>query len=112
MNALVSRGLNLEDLEKALNTNNRTVGASFIERGGEEYLIRGYGWIQPHDQGIIDLENIIVSNEEGTPVYVKDVAQVAFGSEIKRGTLVANGEESVGGFVLKLIGTNTQDYAG
>ncbi|MEX0723608.1 MAG: CusA/CzcA family heavy metal efflux RND transporter [Gracilimonas sp.] len=109
MNALVSRGLTLEDLEKALNTNNRTVGASFIERGGEEYLIRGYGWIRPHDQGIIDIENIIVSNEKGTPVYVKDVAKVAFGSEIKRGTLVANGEESVGGFVLKLIGTNTQD---
>lgn len=109
MNALVSRGLTLEDLEGALNKNNRTVGASFLERGGEEYLVRGYGWIQPDEEGLNDLENIIVSNEEGTPVYVKDVAEVAFGSEIKRGTLVANGEESVGGFVLKLIGTNTQD---
>ncbi|HBQ58760.1 MAG TPA: CusA/CzcA family heavy metal efflux RND transporter, partial [Balneolaceae bacterium] len=69
----------------------------------------GYGWIQPDEEGLNDLENIIVSNEEGTPVYVKDVAEVAFGSEIKRGTLIANGEESVGGFVLKLIGTNTQD---
>ena len=109
MNALMSRGLTLEDLEKALNTNNRTVGASFIERGGEEYLVRGYGWIRPHDQGIMDIKNIIVSNEQGTPVYVKDVAAVEFGSEIKRGTLVANGEESVGGFILKLIGTNTQE---
>ncbi|WP_409029541.1 efflux RND transporter permease subunit [Gracilimonas sediminicola] len=109
MNALVSRGLTLEDLEGALNKNNRTVGASFLERGGEEYLVRGYGWIQPDEEGLNDLENIIVSNEEGTPVYVKDVAEVAFGSKIKRGTLVANGEESVGGFVLKLIGTNTQD---
>jgi cobalt-zinc-cadmium resistance protein CzcA len=109
MNALVSRGLTLEDLEGALNKNNRTVGASFLERGGEEYLVRGYGWIQPDEQGIKDIENIIVSNEDGTPVYVKDVAEVAFGSEIKRGTLIANGEESVGGFVLKLIGTNTQD---
>jgi cobalt-zinc-cadmium resistance protein CzcA len=109
MNALVSRGLTLDDLEGALNKNNRTVGASFLERGGEEYLVRGYGWIQPDEEGLNDLENIIVSNEDGTPVYVKDVAEVAFGSEIKRGTLVANGEESVGGFVLKLIGTNTQD---
>lgn len=109
MNALVSRGLTLDDLEGALNKNNRTVGASFLERGGEEYLVRGYGWIQPDEEGITDLENIIVSNENGTPVYVNDVAEVAFGSEIKRGTLVANGEESVGGFVLKLIGTNTQD---
>ncbi|WP_020403945.1 efflux RND transporter permease subunit [Gracilimonas tropica] len=109
MNALVSRGLTLDDLEGALNKNNRTVGASFLERGGEEYLVRGYGWIQPDEEGITDLENIIVSNENGTPVYVNDVAEVEFGSEIKRGTLVANGEESVGGFVLKLIGTNTQD---
>ncbi len=109
MNALVSRGLTIEDLEGALNNNNRTVGASFLERGGEEYLVRGYGWIQPDEEGISDIENIIVSNENGTPVYVKDVAEVEFGSEIKRGTLVANGEESVGGFVLKLIGTNTQE---
>jgi len=109
MNALVSRGLTLDDLEGAINKNNRTVGASFLERGGEEYLVRGYGWIQPDSAGINDIKNVIVSSEEGTPVYVNDVAEVAFGSEIKRGTLVANGEESVGGFVLKLIGTNTQD---
>ena len=109
MNALLSRDLTLEDLEAALNKNNRTVGASFLERGGEEYLVRGYGWIQPDSAGINDIKNVIVSNQNGTPVYLKDVAKVAFGSEIKRGTLIANGEESVGGFVLKLIGTNTQD---
>ncbi|MCH2451162.1 MAG: CusA/CzcA family heavy metal efflux RND transporter [Gracilimonas sp.] len=109
MNALVSRGLSLDNLEQALNNNNRTVGASFLERGGEEYLVRGYGWIRPHDQGIEDIRNIIVANQDGTPVYVKDLAEVQFGPEIKRGTLIANQEESVGGFVLKLIGTNTQD---
>ncbi|SMO82508.1 efflux RND transporter permease subunit [Fodinibius sediminis] len=109
MNALVSRGLTLKDLEQAINTNNRNVGASFLERGGEEYLVRGYGWIDSHNKGLEDIRNIIVSNQDGTPVYVKDLAEVTFGSEIKRGTLIANGEESVGGFVLKLIGTNTQD---
>ena len=109
MNALVSRGLTLEDLEKAINSNNRNVGASFLERGGEEYLVRGYGWINSHNEGLKDIRNIIVANKDGTPVYVKDLAEVQFGSEIKRGTLIANGEESVGGFVLKLIGTNTQD---
>ncbi|MCW9706268.1 efflux RND transporter permease subunit [Fodinibius salsisoli] len=112
MNALVSRGLTLKDLEQAINTNNRNVGASFIERGGEEYLVRGYGWINQHEQGIEDIRNIVVANQEGTPVYVKDLADVAFGSEIKRGSLIANGEESVGAFVLKLIGTNTQDLLG
>ena len=109
MNALLARDLTLEDLEQALNTNNRNVGASFLERGGEEYLVRGYGWINQHEQGIEDIRNIVVANQNGTPVYVKDLAEVQFGSEIKRGTLIANEEESVGGFVLKLIGTNTQD---
>jgi cobalt-zinc-cadmium resistance protein CzcA len=109
MNALVSRGLTLEDLQQALNTNNRNVGASFLERGGEEYLVRGYGWINQHEQGIEDIRNIIVANQNGTPVYVRDLAEIKFGAEIKRGTLIANQEESVGGFVLKLIGTNTQD---
>ncbi|MGK7370459.1 MAG: efflux RND transporter permease subunit, partial [Candidatus Halalkalibacterium sp. M3_1C_030] len=112
MNALVSRGLTLEDLEKAINSNNRNVGASFLERGGEEYLVRGYGWISSHNKGLKDIRNIIVANQDGTPVYVKDLAEVQFGSEIKRGTLIANGEESVGGFVLKLIGTNTRDLLG
>ena len=109
MNALISRGLTLEDLEKAINSNNRNVGASFLERGGEEYLVRGYGWIKPDKQGLEDIQNIIVKNSDGTPIYVKDVAKVEFGSEIKRGTLIKDQEESVGGFVLKLIGTNTQD---
>ena len=112
MNALLARDLTLEDLEQALNTNNRNVGASFLERGGEEYLVRGYGWINQHEQGIEDIRNIVVANQNGTPVYVKDLAEVQFGSEIKRGTLIANEEESVGGFVLKLIGTNTQDLLG
>lgn len=112
MNKLIARELSLDDLEQALNNNNRNVGASFLERGGEEYVVRGYGWIRPDKQGLEDLRNIIVSNENGTPVYIQDVAEVQYGSEIKRGTLVANGEESVGGFVLKLIGTNTQDLLG
>src|SRR5699024_1203113 len=70
---------------------------------------RGYGWINQHEQGIEDIRNIVVTSQEGTPVYVKDLAEIQFGSKIKRGTLIANQEESVGGFVLKLIGTNTQD---
>src|SRR5699024_1671957 len=64
MNALVSRGLTLKDLEQAINTNNRNVGASFIERGGEEYVVRGYGWINQHEQGIEDIRNIVVTSQE------------------------------------------------
>ncbi len=109
MNALVSRGLTLKDVKKALGTNNKNVGGSFLERGGEEYLVRGYGWFRPDKQGLKDIKNVIIGNHNGTPVYVRDVAKIEFGSEIKRGTMIANQEESVGGFILKLIGTNTQE---
>jgi cobalt-zinc-cadmium resistance protein CzcA len=108
MNALVSRNLTLKNVENALGTNNKNVGGSFLERGGEEYLVRGYGWFNPEEQGLDDIRNVIVANEGGTPVYVRDVATVEFGAEIKRGTMIANEEEAVGGFILKLIGTNTE----
>ncbi|MFQ5680336.1 MAG: efflux RND transporter permease subunit [Gemmatimonadota bacterium] len=109
MDALLARGLTVEDVERALAADNRNVGASFLERGGEEYLIRGYGWFRPGEAGLQDIRNVIVAAHEGTPVYVEDVAEVAFGPEIRRGALLSNGEEAVGGYVLKLIYENTQD---
>ncbi|MDA3834815.1 MAG: efflux RND transporter permease subunit [Spirochaetales bacterium] len=109
MNALLSRNLTIEEVRKALISNNRNIGASFIERAGEEFLVRGYGWIRPHDKGLVDIRNIIVSEEEGIPVTIGQIATVEHGPEIKRGTMIANGKESVGGFVLKLWGSNTQE---
>jgi len=108
MNALLARGLSVMDVKTALEANNRNVGASFIERGGEEYLIRGFGWIRPEENGLDDIRNIIVDMHNGIPTYVRDVAEVTFGPEIRRGALIANGKEAVGGFVLKLIYTNTE----
>ena len=108
VNALLSRGLSVGDIKQALERNNRNVGASFLERGGEEYIIRGYGWVSPGDRGLDDIRKIIVAQHNGIPTYVQDIAEVGYGPEIRRGALVANGEESVGGFLLKLIYTNTQ----
>lgn len=108
MDGLLARGITVADVQRVLGANNRNVGASFLERGGEEYVVRGYGWFRTLEQGLRDIRNVIVANHNGTPVFIGDVASVEFGPEIRRGTLVANGEESVGGFVLKLIYTNTQ----
>ncbi|MES1944549.1 CzcA family heavy metal efflux pump [Salinisphaera sp. PC39] len=107
-NALAARDLTVADVRRSLAANNRNVGASFINRAGEEYIIRGYGWVDPGEKGLDDLRNIQVAEQDGTPVYIRDIAEVAFGPAIRRGALVANGEEAVGGFVLKLIYTNTQ----
>jgi cobalt-zinc-cadmium resistance protein CzcA len=109
MNALLARGLTLADVKDALSADNRNVGASFLERGGEEYLIRGYGWFRPGKAGLEDVRNVIVANHEGTPVSVRDLADVAFGPEIRRGTLISDGQDAVGGYVLKLIYANTEE---
>ncbi|MFQ5906607.1 MAG: efflux RND transporter permease subunit, partial [bacterium] len=108
MDGLLARGLSVMNVKAALEANNRNVGASFIERGGEEYLIRGFGWIRPGEKGLDDIRNIIVDVHEGIPTYVRDVAEVTYGPEIRRGALIANGEEAAGGFVLKLIYSNTE----
>lgn len=108
MNSLISRGLTLRDVQDVLGANNRNVGASFLERAGEEYIVRGYGWIRPGEEGLEDLRNVIVGNDHGSPIYIRDVGHVAFGAEVRRGTLVANNGEAVGGFLLKLISANTQ----
>lgn len=110
--ALLARGITIADVTRALGGDNRNVGASFLERGGEEYVVRGYGWFRPGEEGLEDIRNVIIANHDGIPVYLRDVATVEFGPAIRRGTLMANGEEAVGGYVLKLIGTNTRDLLG
>lgn len=107
-NALLARDLTVADVRAALAANNRNVGASFINRAGEENIIRGYGWVASGEQGLSDIRDIIVAENNGNPVYVRDVAEVGFGAAIRRGAEIANGEEAVAGYVLKLIDTNTQ----
>ncbi|ROO26258.1 cytochrome C peroxidase [Salinisphaera orenii MK-B5] len=109
MAALTARGLTPADVRDALKRNNRNVGASYIERGGEEAIIRGYGWVSPGDAGLEDLRQTrVATTADGTPVTIGDVASVDYGRAIRRGAELANGEESVGGYVLKLIGADTQ----
>ncbi|MEQ8483926.1 MAG: CusA/CzcA family heavy metal efflux RND transporter [Pseudomonadales bacterium] len=107
-NALIARDLTVADVRTALAANNRNVGASFINRAGDEYIVRGFGWISPDEEGIRDIGNVIVAEHEGKPVYVRDIGEVTYGAAVRRGAQVANGEESAGGYVFKLIGTNTQ----
>lgn len=107
-NALLARDLTVADVRRALLANNRNVGASFIHRAGEEYVIRGVGWISPEEQGLEDIRNVIVAEHEGIPVTVDALATVEYGPAIRRGAQVSNGEEAVGGYVFKLIDTNTQ----
>ena len=66
---LQARNLTVSDVRGALTQNNRNVGASFITRGGEEYIVRGYGWVNSGTAGIKDIRNIIVSKSEGESLF-------------------------------------------
>jgi cobalt-zinc-cadmium resistance protein CzcA len=104
--ALRQYGITLEDVQDALSANNRNVGGGFIVRGSEEYLIRGIGLAE----NLEDLENIIVASRAGSPVYVRNIATVALGPEVRRGAATMNGKgEVVVGIVLKRIYENTSD---
>jgi cobalt-zinc-cadmium resistance protein CzcA len=109
LDAMLARDIAVQDVKRALKSNNRNVGASFLERGGEEYIIRGYGWIDPDQKGLEDLREIVLKESEGSPVTVADIAEVTYGGAIRRGAMVANEKEAVGGFIMKLIGSNTQE---
>ena len=102
--ALRQYGVTLADVHEALGANNRNVGGGFIVRGPEEYLIRGIGLAESLD----DLGDIIVAKRGGSPVYVRNIAAVVFGPEVRRGAVTMNGKgEVVTGIVLKRIYENT-----
>ncbi len=107
--ALLARNLTVDEVVEALEANNRNIGASFILRGGEEYVVRGVGWYRSGDDGLDDLRSVVLSSEHGTPVTVADVAEVGFGAAVRRGTVVVNGTDSVAAYVLKLYGADTRE---
>lgn len=102
--SLLKYNLTISDLAEKIRKNNQNIGASFITKGKEEYIVRSTGLVQTLE----DLENIVVSNYQGTPIFLKDVASVQILPAIKRGAALVNGEgEKVVGMVLKLFGSNT-----
>ncbi|MGB6104934.1 MAG: CusA/CzcA family heavy metal efflux RND transporter [Pusillimonas sp.] len=101
---LYSYGLTLADVVSALERNNENVGAGYIERRGEQYLIRAPGQVRT----IEDVGNIVVSNSAGVPIRVRDVGEVILGKELRTGAATDNGKEVVLGTVFMLIGENSR----
>ncbi|AWN73568.1 CusA/CzcA family heavy metal efflux RND transporter [Legionella anisa] len=101
---LVRYGLSLNSLVEALQRNNANVGAGYIERNGEQNLIRVPGQVQ----NIADIENIVIASFEGTPVRIRDVADVALGKELRTGAATENSKEVVLGTVFMLMGENSR----
>ena len=106
---LLKYDLTLSDIENTIPANNKNAGGQFIEIGSEEAIVRGLGWVESVD----DIENIVIAVYHGTPIYIKDVAEVKIGPEIRRGVVSKDGKgEIVCGIVLKLIGENSKKVTG
>jgi cobalt-zinc-cadmium resistance protein CzcA len=103
-NKLVAHGLALQDVVTALERNNSNIGAGYIEKRGEQYLIRAPGQVD----SIEDIKNIIVDSQQGVPVRIQDIAEVGIGQELRTGAATENGREVVLGTVFMLIGENSR----
>ncbi|MCC7172729.1 MAG: CusA/CzcA family heavy metal efflux RND transporter [Planctomycetes bacterium] len=101
---LVSYGLTFADVVDALEGNNVSTGAGYVEHHGESYLVRAAGRIESPEE----IAEIVVGSRGGTPIYVRDVAQVHVGRELRTGSASENGEEVVVGTALMLIGANSR----
>ena len=100
---LLRYDLTISQIIDRIRENNLNVGAQFLEKGAEEYVVRSIGLATDRN----DLENIIVKSEDGTPVFLHEIADIAIGGAIRRGVQTRNGtEEVVSGMVIKLLGTN------
>ncbi|MGR3319781.1 MAG: efflux RND transporter permease subunit [Candidatus Anammoxibacter sp.] len=103
-NALLRYKVTLNDVIKRIRNNNLNVGAQFIEKNSEEYIVRSIGLAHK----IEDLEDIIIKSEDGTPIFLKQLAVIKIGGAIRRGIQTLNGEEEVvAGMVIKLYGSNS-----
>jgi len=87
----------------ALGANNANIGAKVVEQNGQEFIIRGLGLIESID----DIKNIVITQKNNVPIYIKDVASVAAGPDFRRGVLTKSGYEAAGGIVIQRMGENT-----
>ncbi len=101
-NKLLAFNVSLHNMFEAVRRSNLDVGATVIEEGGAEFIVRGIGFIQSID----DIENIVIGSHQGVPVYVKNVGQVTEGPAFRRGALDKEGAEVTGGVVLMRYGEN------
>ncbi|MEZ0231442.1 MAG: efflux RND transporter permease subunit [Methylophilaceae bacterium] len=102
-------GLKLQDIYTALERNNANSGGGILRHYSEQYLIRGVGLVK----SVADIRNIVLKEQDGVPVYMRDVAEVVIGNEVRVGALIKNGDtESVGGIVMMIRGGNAKEVVG
>ena len=101
---LVGYGISFSQIVSAVEANNNSRGANYIERNGEGYVVRTNGLVTR----LADIEEIAVTTRGGVPVRVRDLAQVTIGRELRTGSASVNGREVVLGTALMLVGGNSR----
>lgn len=101
---LLRYDVTLDEVIDAIRSNNLNVGAQFIEKNAEEFIVRSVGLAT----GTEDLRSIVIKTEDGTPIFLSDLAEIGTGGAVRRGLQSRNGMgEVVSGQVVKLFGTNS-----
>ena len=104
---LVALGFTLHDVVRAIAANNQNVGAGYIERNGQQFLVRAPGQVADLDA----IRDIVLDRRDGVPIRVRDVATVGEGRELRSGAATHDGREAVLGTVFMLIGANSRDVS-
>ena len=95
-----------EEVYSAIEKNNQNVGGNILERNADQFIVRGVGLIKD----VNDIENIVLRSVDGTPTFIKDVAQIKIGEAVRMGAAMINGkDECVGGIVMMLRGENSRE---
>ncbi len=105
--AMLSRGVSIDDVVLALQNNNENAGGGLLERNGERVLIRSVGLAQSTK----DIEQIVVKSEDGVPILIRDIADVELGVPVLTGISTKDGKESLMVIVMMLKGANGQTVA-
>jgi cobalt-zinc-cadmium resistance protein CzcA len=104
---LLAFGVSFDDLVAAIGKNNANVGAGYIEKNGEQYLIRAPGQIT----NIAAIQRIIVAHKDDIPITIADVADVGFGKQLRTGAATRDGQETVLGTAVMLLGGNSRSVS-
>ncbi|MAH03953.1 MAG: CusA/CzcA family heavy metal efflux RND transporter [Alphaproteobacteria bacterium] len=105
--AMLAFGVSLDDIGDALRSNNNNRGAGYVERNGQQLLVRSPGQLQ----AIVDIEQVVIKDIDGVPVKIADVAGVAIGKELRTGAATRDGKETVLGTAMMLVGENSRTVA-
>ena len=104
-NKLVKYGLTFKSVMEALTANNRQVGGQFVNLGREQYLVRGLGLLSD----VRDIGDVVIAQKNGTPVYVRDVAEVNEGPGLRFGAVTRDGKEVTLGIALARLHENAKE---